>query len=138
MLTTRLLHPEILAALARCGHFSKVLIADGNYPVCTMSNPAAVRVHLNLSPGIPTVMNVLEALAAVAVFQEAEVVAPPDDSFREAHRQYAALLPGVQFQELARPAFYDAARSYQTGLVIATADTRRFANLLLTVGVVRV
>jgi L-fucose mutarotase/ribose pyranase (RbsD/FucU family) len=35
VLRTRLLHPEILAALAGAGHGSRVLIADGNYPFST-------------------------------------------------------------------------------------------------------
>ena len=33
MVTTSLIHPEIIAAPARCGHGSKILIADGNYPL---------------------------------------------------------------------------------------------------------
>jgi L-fucose mutarotase len=112
------------------------LIADGNYPALTMTNPASVKVHLNLMPGVPTVSQVLEALASATVFQEAAVVAPPDDSFRAVHKEYAALLPGVKFQEMERFAFYDEVKSSNTGLVIVTADARRFANLLLTVGVV--
>ncbi len=36
MLKTKLTHPEILQALARAGHGSRVLIADGDYPVGTM------------------------------------------------------------------------------------------------------
>ena len=39
MLKTRLLHPEILNALARAGHGSRVLIADGNYPFATEAAP---------------------------------------------------------------------------------------------------
>ena len=30
MLKTKLIHPEIMAALSLCGHGSKVLIADAN------------------------------------------------------------------------------------------------------------
>jgi len=32
MLKTQLLHPDILAIIARAGHHGKILIADGNYP----------------------------------------------------------------------------------------------------------
>ena len=35
MLNGPLLHPDILRSLARSGHHSKVLIADGNYPAAT-------------------------------------------------------------------------------------------------------
>ncbi|HET7559591.1 MAG TPA: RbsD/FucU domain-containing protein, partial [Limnochordia bacterium] len=63
MLRFPLLHPEILQALGRAGHGSKVLIADGNYPFTTGSHPAATRVFLNLRPGL---VNATDALAAIA------------------------------------------------------------------------
>ena len=56
MLTTRLLHPEILAALGEAGHGAQVLIADGNYPLATRSNPDAYRVFLNLEPVVTLAM----------------------------------------------------------------------------------
>jgi L-fucose mutarotase len=40
-------------------------------------------------------------------------------------------------KRLERFAFYDAVCSPWTSLVIATGESRRFANLLLTIGVVR-
>ena len=39
MLTGKLIHPDIMAALALCGHGDKVLIADGNYPLDSKSGP---------------------------------------------------------------------------------------------------
>jgi L-fucose mutarotase len=39
VLTTRLLHPQILAALGEAGHGATVLIADGNYPRRSRSRP---------------------------------------------------------------------------------------------------
>ena len=41
MLKSHLLHPEILEALGRAGHSSKILIADGNYPFATPQVAAA-------------------------------------------------------------------------------------------------
>src|SRR5260221_9601392 len=52
MLKSCLLHPEILEALGRAGHSSKILIADGNYPFATQLGPNARLVSLNLSPGL--------------------------------------------------------------------------------------
>jgi L-fucose mutarotase len=43
MLQYKLIHPQILAALAAAGHGSTVLIADGNYPFSTAANPQAHR-----------------------------------------------------------------------------------------------
>ena len=53
MLTSKLIHPEIMSALAYCGHGSKVLIADGNYPLAEKTGNAK-KVYLGLVPGMPT------------------------------------------------------------------------------------
>jgi L-fucose mutarotase len=45
MLTYQLLHPQILMALGEGGHGAQVLIADGNYPLATRSNPEAHHVY---------------------------------------------------------------------------------------------
>ena len=58
MLTTKLIHPEIMSALSYCGHGSKILIADGNYPLAEKSGDAD-KVYLGLTPGLPTVTDVL-------------------------------------------------------------------------------
>lgn len=55
MLKTRLLHPEILAALGEEGRRAQVLIADGNYPLLTRSSSTAQRVYLNLAPDVDAV-----------------------------------------------------------------------------------
>lgn len=62
MLKTTLLHPDILRVLARCGHHSKILIADGNYPASSKIGPRAELICLQLVPGIPTVAQVFKAI----------------------------------------------------------------------------
>ena len=74
MLNTKLLHPEILRVLASSGHFSQVLIADGNYPFVSRSGPAATTVYLNLMPGIAKTTDVLEALLPMIPIQAASVM----------------------------------------------------------------
>jgi L-fucose mutarotase len=139
MLKTKLLHPEILSALARSGHFSQVLIGDGNYPVASRSNPAAAKVFLNLMPGVVKTTEVLEALLDTIVVQEAAIMQVPDGVEAPVIAEYRAALPaGIEIKSLERYAFYDAVSSPNTTLVILTGDTRRFANLLLTIGVVRI
>ena len=44
---------------------------------------------------------------------------------------------GLPWTEMERFAFYDKIKSPDTTLAIATGEQRRFANLLLTVGVVK-
>ncbi len=50
MLTTPITHPELLAALARCGHGTKILLADGNYPHLTGVPAGTTRIALNVTP----------------------------------------------------------------------------------------
>lgn len=138
MLKTKLLHPEILRVLASSGHFSQVLIADGNYPFASRSGPAATTVYLNLMPGIPKTTDVLEALLEMIPIQDAAVMQTPTGEQAPILDEYLAMLPpALEVKRLERYAFYDAACSPLTSLVIATGETRRFANLLLTIGVVK-
>ncbi len=62
MLKSKLLHPDILSVIGRCGHHAKILIADGNYPASSKIGPRAELVCLQLSPGVPTVAQVLDAI----------------------------------------------------------------------------
>lgn len=136
MLRTQLIHPGILSALGGLGHGSLVLIADGNFPFSTHTNPAAARVFLNLRPGLVSVTDVLEPLAAAIPVEAAHVMQPYDGSEPPIWAEFRALLPGTALQPVERFAFYDLARRPDVGLVIATGEARVWANLMLTIGVV--
>jgi L-fucose mutarotase len=136
MLRYRLTHPQILHALASAGHGSRVLIADGNYPFVTGSAPDAARVFLNLTPGIPTVTDVLGVLADAIPIEAAFVMVPDSGREPSIFGDFRALLPGLELQTLGRFPFYDAARDSNLALVIATGEQRVYANILLTIGVV--
>ena len=136
MLTTRLIHPQLLVALAEAGHGAQILIADGNYPVTTRSNPAAHRVFLNLEPGRLTVTEILEVIAEVIPVEAVHVMAPADGTEPAIFEEFRRLLPDLTLTGLGRFDFYDAVRSPDTALVIATGEQRLFGNILLTVGVV--
>lgn len=136
MLNYQLIHPEILAALGAAGHGAQVLIADGNYPFSTGSNPAATRVYLNLRPGMVAVTDVLEALLSAIPVEAAHVMQTADGSEPGIFAEFRQLLPGnLELQPLERFAFYAAARQPQVALVIASGEQRVYANLLLTIGV---
>jgi L-fucose mutarotase len=136
MLTTRLLHPEILAALGEAGHGAQVLIADGNYPLATRSNPDAYRVFLNLEPGKLTVTDVLSVIAEAIPVEAAYVMGPDDGSEPSIYEDFRGLLPETELERLGRYEFYDMARGPDTALAIATGEQRIYANILLTIGVV--
>lgn len=138
MLKTPLLHPEILRALAAAGHGSRVLIADGNFPSSTETPVGATKVYLNLRRGLVSVIDVLETLVATIPIESALIMETPDGAVVPIHGKFRELLPEtVPLSAKKRLDFYAEAKCPATTLVIATGEERRFANILLTVGVVR-
>ncbi len=147
MMKSQLLHPGICAALARAGHGSKVLISDGNYPHWTRRGPNAEVVYLNLAPGMLGVSDVLKTLLTAIPIEAADVMdtlksgpyamsgEPPIwDDFRQIFR---AAQVNIELGKIERMAFYEAAGTPEVCLTIATGEQRIYANLLLTIGVVR-
>ena len=137
MLTHPLTHPQILSTLGQAGHGSQVLIADGNYPFSTGSNPNAERVYLNLTRGFAPVDEVLAVLVEAIPVEAAHVMSPADGSEPPIFAQFREALGGdMPLQAYERFAFYEAARGRDVALVIATGEQRIYANILLTIGVV--
>jgi L-fucose mutarotase len=146
MLNGPLLHPEILRILARSGHHSTVLIADGNYPALNKRGPRAELVSLQLMPGVPTVAQVLEAiLGAVRVDEvhtmgidrtDSYAAATPGDPpvWEEYRRILTAAKAPCALTPLVKWEFYKAVASDDHVLTIQTADTQPWANLLLSLG----
>ncbi|TDT45510.1 L-fucose mutarotase [Maribacter spongiicola] len=137
MLKTPVIHPTIMEALGRSGHYAQVVIADGNLPVGAMTGPNSTTVHLNFRPGLLDALTVLEGILEVCPVQGAIVMEKPAEANAEIHDAYKKLLGDVIWDEMERWAFYDKIRDQNTTLIIQTGEQRRFANLILTVGVVK-
>jgi L-fucose mutarotase len=138
MLKTKLLHPEILMELARNGHGSKVLIADGNFPISTCTPASAKKVYLNLAPGMLSVTDVLIVLKDYIPIESAVVMVPKDEAPQAIHEEFQEMIgEEISFKALKRFEFYEQAKSDDVCLAIATGEVRRFANLLIEIGVVR-
>ena len=147
MLNLPLIHPDILRALGRAGHGSQVLIADGNYPFRTTLGANAELVSLNLAPGIVSATDVLAALAPAIPVEAAAVMATAKDgpytmpADPPIWAEFRALLAAHGFtgplEQLERFAFYEAGRGADVALAVATGEQRIYANLLLTIGVIR-
>jgi L-fucose mutarotase len=147
MLKSTLLHPHILSALARAGHGSKVLISDGNYPHWTARGPNAEMVYLNLAPGLVGCCDVLkvlsgvipiEAAAVMAVNRDGPYVLPEDPAI---WADFRTLLKETdskgELEQIERFQFYRDAGTPEVCLTVATGEQRIYANLLVTIGVVR-
>lgn len=136
MLNYQLTHPQILAALASAGHGSKVLIADGNYPFSTATNPRAPVVYLNLMPGMLLVTDALKAIISAVPVEAAEVMQTPDGADPAIFGEFREHLPGgMALHPIERFAFYETVRAPDLALTVATGDQRLYANILLTIGV---
>ena len=145
MLHHELTHPEINEVLGRAGHSSTILIADGNYPASAKRGPTARVVSLNLSPGVVTCTQVLQALLSAVPVEAAQTMmyategpyALSDDPPVWADFRSAMATAGldVELEPLERWAFYDAVATSDHVLTIQTADQQIYANLLLTIGV---
>ena len=145
MLQHDLIHPKINEVLGRAGHHGKVLIADGNYPASSTLGPNAELVSLNLSPGVVTCTQVLQALVTAipietantmmyetggpyALTEDPPVWAQYREVFQQANLQLA-------LDPIEKWDFYEAVNTKDHVLTIQTADQQRFANLLLSIGV---
>ena len=145
MLKSTLLHPQILSAIARAGHHGKILIADGNYPASSTLGPNAELVSLQLSPGLPTVTQVLDAILSAVPIEEANTMmyettgpyALHEDPPVWAHFRDSIQRAGMKLElkPIEKWAFYKAVDTKDHVLTIQTADQQRFANLLLSIGV---
>ena len=145
MLNHQLIHPKINEVLARSGHSSKVLIADGNYPAASTMGPNAELVSLNLSPGLVTVRQVLAALVTATPIEAINTMGMPnDDPFKLDHDppvwdEYREVIQSaglsIKLKPIQRWDFYDAVASRDHVLTIQTADQALWANLLVTIGV---
>jgi len=147
MLKFKLIHPQILAALGRAGHNSKVLISDGNYPHWTKRGPNAEVVFLNLAPGVLGATEVLKALASAVPIESATLMdthktgpyamSTDPDIWAEYRKVLDDAGCTEPFRKLPPGDFYKEAGTPDVVLTIATGEQRIYANILLTVGVVR-
>ena len=99
MLTGACIHPDLMRVLSLCGHGDKVLIADGNYPLASRSG-GAEKVYLGLTPGLPTVTDVLAVLQTVVCVEKAEVMDPEDGSTPEIFGVFRQMLGDMELQGL--------------------------------------
>lgn len=138
MLKTKLLHPEILSSLGSNGHGARILIADANFPFTTCPPVAAKKVFLNFAPGLMKVTDILAVLIDHIPVEAAMVMIPPDEGRQDIHSEFEEILGSdIPLKHLKRFEFYHEVKSDDTCLVIATGEARRFANILLVIGVVK-
>ncbi|MFK3707360.1 L-fucose mutarotase [Raoultella sp. BIGb0138] len=135
MIRSDIIHPDLLQALAQCGHKAQILLADANYSLLTNTAPRARIIYLNFSPGLISSVVILEKILGYISIEKARLMSSPADFNNTIAGEYRHLLTAAsELEYVEREAFYALAKSSDTVLAIASGETRRFANILLTVG----
>ncbi|PWC18050.1 RbsD/FucU transporter [Brenneria roseae subsp. roseae] len=135
MIKSEIIHPELLKILAQCGHKANILIADANYSFVTNSARNAQIIYLNFTPGMISSTAILDKILGYINVEKATLMAYPDDFDNTIEKEYKQLLTDtVDITYVDRNSFYSLVKGDDTLLVIASGETRRFANILLTVG----
>lgn len=145
MLLQRLIHPEILAAVAKAGHHSTILIADGNYPAASKKGPNAQVISLNLMPGVVNCNQVLQAILSAVPIEQIRTMQtetsgpyaldgdpPVWEDYRNSIREAGLKL---ELEPVDKWQFYEAVTTADHVLTVQTADQQRYANILLSIGV---
>ena len=138
MINARIIHPVIIGALASAGHGSTILVADAHYAVSTTIGANADVVFLNLESGLPSITRVVELISAMVAIESLSTMMNPSDDSGGIQAEIGKLLGSVPHNRITREDFYAATRSENLALCIVTGDTRRFGNVLLTLGVTQV
>ncbi|MBM3964290.1 MAG: transporter [Planctomycetes bacterium] len=145
MLNSQLIHPIISRILGEAGHHATILIADGNYPASSKRGPRCELVSLNLMPGVVTCNQVLQAILSAIPIEAVSTMMtetsgpyalesdPPVWADYRASLKNAGL--DLELQAIDKWKFYEAVATTDHVLTVQTADTQRYANILLTVGV---
>jgi len=87
-------------------------------------------------PGLVNVTDALEAVLSAIPVEAAHVMLKDGGTEPDIYADFRAMLPDLTLQPLERFAFYAKAQEPSVALVIATAEQRLYANIILTIGVV--
>ena len=144
MLQHHLIHPQINEIIARAGHHSGILIADGNYPASTKKGPHSELVSLNLSPGVINCCQAFETILSAVPIDKINVMGiDNNDSYAldddpPIWIKYRKILTEKNLNLTLNPIpkwdFYHTVMSDDHVLTVQTAEQELWANILLTIG----
>lgn len=128
MIKTGILNPQLNSLLARVRHTNTLVIADRGFPFW----PGIETIDLSLVDGVPTVLQVLEAVRANFVVGEVRMA----EEFlahnpAETKAAFARALAGVPVVHESHEGVFKPRVPRAIGLV-RTGDTTPYANMILT------
>lgn len=135
---SQLLSPELLATLYRMGHGEEIIFADAHYPV-HMAGIPVIRADGHKIPELLDAVLPLFELDAYSEHPAAMMDVVPGDTpdpvveanYRAAIDRHQDNVPSIDKVE--RFAFYERAKNAHA--IVATGDTEKYANIILTKGV---
>jgi D-ribose pyranase len=123
-----ILHPELSRLVASLGHTDYVLLADKGFPV-----PSGVeRINLGLADDLPTVLQVLEALATEMIIDRIVITHEMNDISPKRVQALRTAYPQVCFEAVSHVEFKEWSRGASGA--VKTADTCPYANILVVSG----
>ncbi len=133
-----LLSPDLLHALASMGHGDEIVLADAFFPAATHAKRLVRLPGITADAVLDAVLSVLplddfvpQPACTMQVVCHADEVPPAVAQFSEVLGKHGHAAPGA----LERYAFYE--RAAQAFVIVATGDTRTYANILLKKGLAR-
>ena len=134
-----LLSPDLLGILRAMGHGDEIAIVDANYPATSNAKRLARLDGVDTSRTLEAVLSVLPLDSFVRapahgmqVVGKPEEVPPAIADFQSIIDRAAAF--PVKIARIERFGFYDRAKTCFA--IVATADRRLYANIILTKGVI--
>lgn len=135
-----LLTPELLQALRAMGHGNTIAIVDANFPAASTGPPVIRLAGASATAVAHAVLSVLPlddfvpaAAWCMEVVGDAQADLPIMDEFRQAIRTHEG--GAFALSKLERFTFYEeAAKAF---VIVSTAETRLYGNLLLKKGVIK-
>jgi L-fucose mutarotase len=128
------LSPDLLHVLASMGHGDELVIADANFPAVRLARrlvQTTADSTTRLTKAVLTLLPLDEFVAAPLGLMAA---ARPQDKDMPALTELSAALASYgRIEQVERGAFYE--RAAQAFAIVATADARPYANVILRKGV---
>jgi D-ribose pyranase len=125
-----LLNQPISSVIAGMGHLDSLCIADAGLPI----PPSTQRIDLAITKGIPTFLQVAEAVLGEMQVQVAIVAYELQERSPELHTALCTLLTGIPIEYVSHELFKEQTKTAKA--VVRTGEFTPYANVILISGVV--
>ena len=129
MRRTGLLHAELLEVIARLGHGQTLVISDAGLPIA----PGVHRIDLAVRRGLPSFLEVLEAVLEAGVFEAATIAT----ELRSSDPHLADAIVGHLGEAAVEEVLHEELKSLaaEALAVVRTGEYTPYANVVLRAGV---